>query len=71
MFPSQVVLQNGLPFDVRLPNAATSTTTTELDPGRGGKSSATAGAAFRSILRKRKTSAKCNRSTFRAPSRKI
>jgi DNA-damage-inducible protein J len=58
MFLSQVVLRHGLPFDVRLPNAATRAVMAELDAGRGGRSSATTGEAFRSILRGRKPSAK-------------
>jgi DNA-damage-inducible protein J len=35
MFPYQVVLHQGLPFDVRLPNAGTQAAMAELDAGQG------------------------------------
>jgi DNA-damage-inducible protein J len=37
MFLSQVVMQRGLPFDVRIPNKATRAAIAELNAGRGEK----------------------------------
>ncbi len=54
MFLSQVVLQRGLPFEVRIPNAATRAAIAELEAGGGEGFKAGAGAAFRRILGKRK-----------------
>ena len=58
MFLSQVVLQRGLPFEVRLPNAATRAALSELESGGGRKSGARTGETFRRLLGKGKKPAK-------------
>ncbi|MGH6907327.1 MAG: type II toxin-antitoxin system RelB/DinJ family antitoxin [Aestuariivirga sp.] len=58
MFLSQVVLRRGLPFEVRLPNAATRAAMTELETGGGHKSAAATSEAFRRLLGKGKKPAK-------------
>ncbi len=54
MFLSQVVLRRGLPFEVRIPNAASRAAIAELEAGGGEKFAAGTGEAFRRILGKRK-----------------
>lgn len=58
MFLSQVVLRRGLPFEVRIPNAATRRALAELEAGGGERFTAGAGEAFRRMLGKRKKPAK-------------
>ena len=58
MFLSQVVLRRGLPFEVRIPNAATRAAIAELEAGGGERSKAGTGATFRRILGRRKKPAK-------------
>ena len=58
MFLSQVVLQRGLPFEVRIPNAATRRALAELEAGGGERFTTDTGEAFRRMLGKRKKPAK-------------
>lgn len=58
MFLSQVVLQRGLPFEVRLPNATTRAAIAELDSGRGESFKSGTGEAIRKIMSKHKKPAK-------------
>ncbi|MGQ0484524.1 MAG: type II toxin-antitoxin system RelB/DinJ family antitoxin [Hyphomicrobiales bacterium] len=58
MFLNQVVLRRGLPFEVRIPNAATRRALAELEAGGGERFTGGAGAAFRRILGKRKKPAR-------------
>ncbi len=58
MFLNQVVLQRGLPFDVRIPNAATRRAFAELERGGGETFVAGTGDAFRRTLGRRKKSAR-------------
>jgi DNA-damage-inducible protein J len=54
MFLSQVVLQRGLPFDVRIPNAKSKSAMTEVEEGRGQSFEGRTGEAFSAILGIRK-----------------
>lgn len=58
MFLSQIVLRQGLPFEVRIPNAATRAAIAELEAGGGERLAGSTGQAFRTILGRRKKSAK-------------
>lgn len=54
MFLKQVVLQGGLPFEVRVPNAQTKKAIEELDAGKGRTFRGGTKEAFDSALRGRK-----------------
>ena len=54
MFLRHVVLQRGLPFDVRMPNAKSRAAIKELEAGGGEKFVGSTGEAFRQILGSRK-----------------
>lgn len=58
MFLSQVVLRQGLPFEVRIPNAETRAAINEFDSGGGGRLAGSTGQSFRHILGRRKKPAK-------------
>ena len=58
MFLSQVVLQRGLPFAVRLPNPATRAALKELEAGGGERLAAGTDEVFRRALGRRKNPAK-------------
>ena len=50
----QIILNNGLPFDVRIPNAETRRALAELDAGGGERFDGTAEELFDHILKPRK-----------------
>ena len=54
MFLSQIVLQKGLPFEVRIPNAKTRAAIKELEAGGGERFAGSTSEAFREILGTRK-----------------
>jgi DNA-damage-inducible protein J len=53
MFLHQVVLQQGLPFDVRLPNAETRAAIAELDAGAGDRLEGSTKSVFGQIAKTR------------------
>lgn len=55
MFLNQVVLQQGMPFEVRIPNAKTRAAIRELEAGGGERFEGSTAEAFRDILGNRKT----------------
>ena len=54
MFLSQVVLRQGLPFEVRIPNTETRAAIRELEAGGGARFSGGTGEAFRTRMRRPK-----------------
>jgi DNA-damage-inducible protein J len=58
MFLSQVVLRQGLPFEVRIPNAQTRAAIRELAAGGGERFAGSTGDAFRRIPGSRKKPAR-------------
>jgi DNA-damage-inducible protein J len=53
MLLHQVVLRNGIPFDVRIPNQQTIDAMAELDAGKGERSTASTAATFDRIIKSR------------------
>ena len=58
MLLHQIVLQKGIPFDVKIPNAETQQAMRDLDAGLGERFDGTAGELIDSIISKSKKSAK-------------
>ncbi|MFZ1102967.1 MAG: type II toxin-antitoxin system RelB/DinJ family antitoxin [Hyphomicrobiaceae bacterium] len=53
MLLHQIVLRQGLPFEVRIPNRETTSAMEELDAGRGEVSTASTGDVFDKAVRRR------------------